>query len=561
MKNIEDVVHSERERLKGDPNIIGFGYGVKRKKGEIVPGFSIIYVVKTKYKDVNEIKKIKSEIIPDKVEDYPTDVIEQRPARPQQPTGERGSRIENPLVGGTSTTVLSDWHSFPTGYGTLGGICFDNASDSSMALSNAHVWGTDTGRDVIQPWMPTGEYLEAVIKLLMCGPATSYILDTTIPSPLTAGLAAGAAAAWIAAAASDAEDPSRWGQRTGTVPPATARTEFEKVHISAELPNRPFAGRAYSTKTKWEYSRETTQGSFQKKITKTRKNEHVLLGKKVWTDREAYHGGERVTICAEVTTNRTHSPDDYFVVAHCFPKTNPERVIKRILTPGYCRYPQSEKETCFHGFMPPAEPGQKFKYPYDLNGFHFESQQSGGFAGPWPHDDPAAVTVMRIPSSSLQISFPASSEVRIEIFHTNRPVKAEAFDVFGNLICSTVSTEEQNIAQTLVLTGTDIIRVVLSGGGGEGNLVGICITHKDGKKPQNKNEKRFIYTGKIDLDMHEAKDKWGVSLFVQTVNNVPTGTEPAIAARTIGGITASDNIADMAVCGVIMLLDHVFDVI
>ncbi len=168
---------------------------------------------------------------------------------------------------------------------------------------------------------------------------------------------------------------------------------------------------------------------------------------------------------------------------------------------------------------------------------------------------------MRIPSSSLQISFPSSSEVRIEIFHTNRPVKAEAFDVFDNLISSTVSTEEQNISQTLVLTGTDIIRVVLSGGGGEGNLVGICITHKDGKKSRDKNEKRFIYTGKIDLDMHEAKDKWGVSLFVQTVNNVPTGTEPAVAARTIGGITASDNIADMAACGVVMLLDHVFDVI
>ena len=43
--------------------------------------------------------------------------------------------------------------------------------------------------------------------------------------------------------------------------------------------------------------------------------------------------------------------------------------------------------------------------------------------------------------------------------------------------------------------------------------------------------------------------------------NVPTGTEPTIAARTIGGINASDNIADLVFCGVVMLLDHVFDVI
>ena len=104
----------------------------------------------------------------------------------------------------------------------------------------------------------------------------------------------------------------------------------------------------------------------------------------------------------------------------------------------------------------------------------------------------------------------------------------------GNLISSAESTEEQNISQTLVLTGTNIVSVLLSGGGGEGNLVGICIiTQESVKNPRQKNEKRFIYIGKIDLDLHEAKDKWGVALFVQTVNNVPSGTEPAIAAVVI----------------------------
>lgn len=460
------------------------------------------------------------------------------------------------------TTVLSDWYSFPTGYGTLGGICFDSDSGAEMVISNAHVLGMESGKDVIQPWMPTDEYLEAVIKLLTCGPTVSSTLDTTLPSPLTLGLAAAAAGAWAAASASDAEDPSRWGQRVGGVPPRDVRTEFERIHIKADLPNRPFAGRPYSSNITWDYTRETTGGTFNKSITTERKNENVLVSKRVWTERSTYHSGERVRICAEVITNYVNSPEDYFVVAQCFPKSNPERIIHRILVPGEFKYSKQIKEkNCFFGFSPRYKSGDTINFPFDYGDFHFEGTDPARFYGPWPTHDPQAVTVLRIPQDGLEIAFPASSQVQVQIYHTFLPVNTEAYNEANQLVASNTSTNEQNVSQVLDLIGTEITHVKVSGGGGEGNIVGMCIYQKSEETQMQEGEYRFIYTGQFDLELREPQNKWGIALFVQTVNNVPVSVDPAVAAGTIGGVTVSNNIEDSGACGVVMLLDHIFDVI
>jgi len=197
-ERLSDVAEAERRRLEGDPNVLTVGYGLRLRGGKAQYEVCVQYHVTKKLRSAEEIRSAGSQPIPKEVGGYPTDVIETHTARPHRndgaPTGSRGSRIENPLIGGVSTTVLSDWHSFPTGFGTLGGICFDRSNGDAMAISNAHVWGSETGKDCIQPWMPTGEYLTAAVKLLTCGPA-AFILDMTAPSPLTVGLSAAAAAA------------------------------------------------------------------------------------------------------------------------------------------------------------------------------------------------------------------------------------------------------------------------------------------------------------------------------------------------------------------------------
>lgn len=566
---ISELAGIENVRLKNDPNISSVGYGLKIRDGKPIFEPCLQYFVKRKFIKTEDIVKVGSEIIPKEKMGFATDVIQEpvfRPSDKGSPTGDRGSRKENPLVGGTSTTVLSDWYSFPTGYGTLGGICFDAVTGEKLAISNAHVLGMESGKDVIQPWLPASEYLEATVKFLACGPVISYILDTTVPSPLTAILTIAAAGAWTAAIASDAEDPVRWGQRVGALPAADERTQRERIRVNAEIPFRPFAGRFYSIGTSWDYTRETTGGSFHQALNKTRENNHTLVGKRVWTDRGQYNPGDRVRICAELQTDKAENAHDYFVVAHCFPQSNPGRVVQRILEAGECKYVENQ-EICIHGFQENFVSGSQVKFPFSQKVFTFESKGSSVFYGPWPAGDPNGKIALRIPYyAGLTIKFPPSSRVKVEVFHYCAPVKAEALNDLGQTLVSATTTVEQNVLQTLTFTGSNITQLVLSGGGGEGFLVGICVFNEkflgesssvsDGKKG-----KRFVYAGDLFLDLHEPEGKWGVTLFVQTVNNLPVSTEPAVSAQTVGGIVVSDNIVDLPECTCSLLLDHIFEVV
>jgi hypothetical protein len=74
--------------------------------------------------------------------------------------------------------------------------------------------------------------------------------------------------------------------------------------------------------------------------------------------------------------------------------------------------------------------------------------------------------------------------------------------------------------------------------------------------------KRCCYSGSIRLPSTEKPGKWDVHLVVQNVNHMPEGQPPDQAATVIGGHVLSSHAApDLVGCGVIMLLDHVFDVI
>jgi hypothetical protein len=74
--------------------------------------------------------------------------------------------------------------------------------------------------------------------------------------------------------------------------------------------------------------------------------------------------------------------------------------------------------------------------------------------------------------------------------------------------------------------------------------------------------RRCCFTGSIQLPPDEVPGKWDVHLTVQNINTVPEGTPADQAATTIGGhLLSSHTSAQVVGCTVIMLLDHVFDVI
>lgn len=558
-----DVAASEAQRLQSDPNVACVGIGLKFVNDKPTLEASLQYYVRAKLASDAEIRKSGSEPVPREVEGYKTDVIQwtidRRAVCPdsKSPTGDRGGDKENPLVGGTSTTVLGDFHSFPTGYGTLGGICFDSTSGAGMALSNAHVYGDDIGNDAIQPWLPTSEYLEGAVKYLFCGGPLAHLFFWTAPSPLTAILTTAAAGAWVAAIASDAEDPSRWGQRTGPVPPGGALTNRERIHLAAEVPHLPFSGRVWRSKTQWDYVRHTTVGATPATITADRPNEHALIGKRVFTDRDVYRGGDRVTICAELWSPPGIEPIERFVVAHCFPIAEPGRISRRVLVLGNeCdRYDAAlEKQRapiCVRGFTPQVEGLAQMTFPIVAAPFRLWSE-----AGSTTLNGSA----LRIPTPNvINIACPPSTHVELEVFHTNKRIRATAYSANGVQIDQAESTDDQGIPQQLRLTGIEIVRIVVEGGGGEGYLAGICVDKRRIDAEQRKVVSRY-YRGTLNLPLRESAGKWAVVVVSQTLDATPTGGDPVTAARQLGGIVDSSNATEIGQCACSILFDHTFDV-
>jgi hypothetical protein len=555
---IAKVAESERLRLADDPNVTTIGYGLRLRGGRPEYQACLKYRVRKKLSGALAIREAGSAPIPTEVEGYPTDVVEVVVAHAHKnegpPTGSRGSHVEDPLIGGTSTTVLSDWHSFPTGFGTIGGICFDVSSPAPMAISNAHVWGTDTGKNCIQPWIPTEEYLVALLKLVACGPF-AFPLDVTMPSPLTAGLAAAAAGAWALAAASDAEDPSRWGQRTGTVPAAGVLTTSETIRLTAPLPDMPFAGRAYSTNAHWDYTRNTTAGNLSTSIEAARANEHVLIGKLVWTEHPQYQPGARVQICAEVITTAAN-PALFFVVAKCFPNADPSRVVYRVLTPGQCKLERRAIPICVQDFPDPLPNIEAADFVVRIGPFWFESGEKLRSVAA-PPSPPAAGRPLALPKNALRVVCPPGNRVSFQFGSLKRKLQIVARNSAGVQVATATTT---GAADLVTLQAAEMVDAIIAGAQGEGLLYSVCVT-KDPNGPQvNEKIHRLHYMGFLDLDLAEKKGDWNIMLSVQSRNLFPPDADPSQSARVLAGVESGVGVF-AAGCIAVLLLDNVFHVI
>ena len=565
-RSLEEAAVLENEAWLQDANVAAVGFGLKIRGGLPQPEAALHYYVYRKLGKEGEIARAGSQMIPEDRHGYQTDVIELELARAHQdhapPTGARGGRKENPLVGGTSTTALSSLHSFPTGFGTLGGICFDAMDGSAMAMSNAHVWGSTTGLDVIQPWMPVDEYLEAAAKLLLCGPA-AFIVDTTVPSPLTAGLAAAAAAAFAAAAASDAEDPHRWGQRVTGAPGGGATTSAEVVNLAANVPETPFAGIAYTVETDWRYERQTSGGTLNDRIAEERPNEHLLVGKRVWTDRTEYGAGDRIDVCAEITVpDPKRHAGDFFVVATLHSLPDATQAMRRVLVPGQCGVAQRRtKDVCFRGFGPPAKPGGSAAFPLTEGAYTLYSSASSRFV---PPAGGSTLPILDLSSrDSVLVSFTPATRVRVRVIQGAGPrVTVAARNSAGVVVATASSTGANPNGETLTLEADEIVAVRIFTKGERNALVGVCSSRgKPTHQPDGKKFPRFTYTGSVDLDLRAQRGEWGVMLSVQSVNTYPPDADPSESAPHLGGITTSANMANLGGCVIIELLDHVFNVI
>ena len=120
---LEQAAAAEGRRLAKDPNVVMVGFGLKFVGGQPTMDVALHYYVREKLAEADAIRQRGSEPVPLQAEGYPPTCSSGRsharpPARTvDRPTGDRGSRREEPLVGGTSTAILGG---FSTSSSTMG---------------------------------------------------------------------------------------------------------------------------------------------------------------------------------------------------------------------------------------------------------------------------------------------------------------------------------------------------------------------------------------------------------------------------------------------------------
>lgn len=590
IQKVKALVERLRKQYSSDPNVKTVGWGLAQRGGKPEDGISIIFYVRQKLQSERSIREAGSHPIPPEIEGFKTDVQSIKVRPNADAAGDRDEIKYDPLRGGVASSNAEGHIAWFNGWGTLGILARDNGDGSPVALSNWHVWGDggDEGDRIIQPGHPTtGDHFEAIGKVAACGPLLTSLIEWSAPSPLTLGLYGGAAAAAIAAAASDYRDPTRRGQDNTPTGPGEL-TKRETVDMAIEYPSLPLPGRPFQTKVKWAYARETTDRLLIHDVAEVNTNTQILLGKLVVTDKAHYLPGEFVRLTAAIWDYQPRPCDGYHVVAHLIPHNHPATALRVVLHPTVC--PRTIPVEPPEG----QEPGEVC--------LTFESHKEGEYvykgAFAWLRYTNFAQTPVHIVTwfqnihalqfgdSGLSLEHAPAREVSLRVARgAGAPITAVAFNAAGQVLDQKTERAESGVMHELVLRGDGIVQVVLRGGGNEGLLLRYCIdplqnesfvanlgetlaTRVRDELPQLKLQgtrarvKRCCFRGTIQLPPDENPGKWDVHLTVQNINPVPDGIKPEDAATTIGGhLLSAHTSAQIAGCVVIMLLDHVFDVI
>lgn len=585
LARIKQLVDQLRRDYADDPNVVTVGWGLPSRGDQLADEIAIIFYVRRKLPREQLIGAIGSRPIPADIDGIPTDV--QLAAMRPLAAGQRDETKYDPLRGGVASSNSENHIVWFNGFGTLGILGRDDATGAAVGLSNWHVWGDggETGDQIIQPGHPTGgDHVEAVGKVLACGPLVTSLIEWETPSPLAVALYGGAAAAAVAAAASDYRDPTRRGQ-DATAPEPDELTLRETVTMAIDYPELPLPGRPFVTDVRWAYARETETRVMTHTVEEQRVNTQFLLGKMVVTDKPTYQPGEVVRLIAAIWDYQKRPCDSYHVVAHVMPAGQSAPVIRRVLTPTACprtippEPPGDDGHVCVT--FDDVTPGQ---YPYKGR-FEWLDYLDGGqhdvlVNEPLPGDRGVVIS-----SQTLQLRHAPATRVRATIVTFASPVTVVAFDATGQPVASASTPATQGVAHEVELAGQGIVGVVLRGGSNEATLLRYCIVPV-GAEPieiavnptlthgielertgaltgrSTATATRCCFAGELRLPPDLEASRWDVHLTVQNTNTVPEGTPPDEAATVIGGhLLSAHTQPEVLGCTAIMLADHVFDVI
>lgn len=605
LQRIKARVVDLRSRYRSDPNVVEIGWGMAKRAGKLVPELAIIFHVREKYSSEAEITAAGSQPVPPRVAGFATDVRKRVRLAPQW-AGSRNDKMADPLLGGVASANSEKIHrTFFWSYGgtgTLGVLCRD-ASGEAMALSNWHVWaneGAENGDLIIQPSTPEGgTYAESIFTVGACGPIFSSVVEGRAPSPLAAGLYAGAAAAGILAGATDHKDPIRRGQEQTSVDASTS-THAELLHMEFGFPLMiPWVGQPFPVDVNWRYTRQTNSGEQTVEVRERRINPQILLGQSVAPDRAHYRPGETVTMQAAIWDYQDRPPDAYQVTAHMVSVQQPDYVLRAVLHPALCRpidlapvYPATHQQQA----NPVTRDGDWVcvDFGHFSPGSDFPAGESFGPLAVFQRaNQPQRVvrlsenvgTTLLIPSAGLTLQHPPATAVRLRVAQlTTRPVTIQAFNHFGQPLGEIAAPNVRNQIHELTIGSRLITRVEVRGGGGEGVLASYCLLPADEEatttpipesllgayreiqvpflsRPEGSEVtvRRHCFRGRRRLPPDAPSGRYRIYLTVSNVNHVPPGTPPAEAARVIGGQELGTH-SQALLCTFMMLGDHVFDI-
>jgi hypothetical protein len=591
-QQMQKTIERLRREFAGDPNVHSIGIGLRRRGRKLQDEVCIRFLVRRKYQSQREIEAFGSRPVPLEVDGFHTDVDAVRIVRRDAATGHRGDEPRDPLVGGVATSNADGHVWLFNTFGTLGMICRD-ADGNAVGLSNWHVWGEggNPGDDIIQPRPRGGDHLEGVAKVAACGPVVSTVIEDDVPSPLTPILYGAAAAAVVAAVASDYRDPTRRGQDATPTQPGE-RTLEESVNMAAEYPDLPWPGTPFRTDVKWQYKRRTDRRELGHEVSETQRNAQFLLGQYLTIDKSQYRPGEKIKLIAGIWDYQPRPCDAYHAVAHLIPAADPDRVLRAVLQPAPCPKTvpldpsgpkEPGKEVCldFRKFKPGQNwpPQQQFQWLSVVNQAREPLRSLDWYPVP-----PDGQGELYIPRDGLLFRHAPAAAIDVEIVAFNEPVTLTAFDALGNQVGHVRSSAGPGVAERLRLHGSMIVGAHLDGGGGEAVVLQYCIVPVGSEKvevvfPKNLAEvlarekvipelaghrrvpvHRCCFAGEITLPPSEVAGPWNAYLTVQNVNFTPDGTPPEAAATVIGGHVVSE-CAQIVACTAVMLADHDFDVI
>ena len=575
IQRVKALVERLRRQYADDPNVQAIGWGLAQRGGKPEDGISIVFYVRQKLASEAAVRGIGSQPIPAEIEGFRTDVQAVR-ARPHaDAAGDRDETKYDPLRGGVASSNAEEHIAWFNGWGTLGILARNNSDGAPVALSNWHVWGDggDEGDRIIQPGHPTtGDHFEAIGKVAACGPLLASLIEWSAPSPLTVGLYSGAAAAALAAAASDYRDPNRRGEDNTPTNPGEL-TLRETVDMSIEYPDLPLPGVPFQTEVKWTFARQTTDRVLTYEVSESRINTQVLLGKLVVTDKAQYQPGEPVRLTAAIWDYQPRPCDGYHVVAHLIPHNRPDTALRVVLHPDVC--PRT---------IPPEPPGDHGPQTEVCLTFADyatgEYPATGAFA--WLRYVHLAQTPVRVVdwfqnthalqfgARGLLLEHVPAGRVTLQVARgAGAPITATALNAAGQVLDQQAEPAAGSGPHELVLTGEGIVRVALRGGGNEGLLIRYCLTPLQtegftanlgetlaagvraelpqlGLQGARVQARRCCFTGSIRLPPDETPGRWDVHLTVQNVNPVPEGVKPEDAATTIGGHLLSQHASAQA---------------